>query len=116
VTNEEQKMSRRGPAMLLALLLSVLLGGPVAAVPAAAPTDAKTLHAAKPAGAVRIAERVSDDDLGDPSSSSPALGGSTPVETSRLSSRPASAAARAPTAVRATAPVLPFRARAPPAA
>jgi hypothetical protein len=102
--------------MLLALLLSVLLGGPAAAVPAPAPTDAKSLHASKPAGAVRIAERSADDEPSSSFSSSPALGGAAPVETSLLSSWPASAGVRAPVAIRATAPLLPFHARAPPAA
>ena len=110
-------MSRCGPAMLLALLLSVLLGGPAAAaVPTSAPTDAKTLHASKSSGALRIAESSADDETADPVSSSPALGGAAPVEIAQPSGRPASAAARASAAVRAAAPLLPFRARAPPAA
>ena len=114
MNSEEQKGCRRGPAMLLALLFSVLLGGPAAALPTAAPTDAKTLHASKSSGALRIAEHPAADEPADPSSSSPALGGA--VEISLPSTRPASAAARAPTAVRGAAPLLPFHARAPPVA
>ena len=109
-------MSRRGPAMLLALLLSVLLGGPVAAVPVAASPDAKAQPSSKPVGTVRIAERVADDDPSGPSFSSPDFDGAAPFEPSKPSTRPASSGVGPETAARASRPLLPFHARAPPVA
>ena len=118
MTSEEQRLSRRGPAVLLALLLSVLLGAPApaAAVADPLPSGLKSLQPGKSTPATRTARRAVEDQ-GDLTDLPDLLVGSTPrIQTRLLSTRPAATPVAAPETA-GTSPVrLPFHARAPPAA
>jgi hypothetical protein len=113
----KDKASRSGPAVLLALLLSVLLGAPApaSAVSDAVPAGLKQVKAGKATALTRISRRSSDalPDVDDPPDSW--LDSAPPAETGLVSIRPA-AGAVAPAAPRAKTRPAPFHARAPPAA
>ena len=118
MTSEEQKAMRRGPAVLLALLLSVLLGAPAPAsvIPDSLPSGLKSPHPGKSTPATRTARRAAEDqaDLSDLPDLWP--GAAPRIETRLVSVRPAAAPSPAPEIVRARSVRLPFQARAPPAA
>ena len=118
MTSEDQRMSRRGPAVLLALFLSVLLGvpAPAASLGGAAPAGVKQLQSGKSALATRLPRRASEDQV-DPQDAPPLwLDGAPRVETEFLSLRPAAGPPVSTDTVRAGARHIPYRARAPPAA
>ena len=104
--------------MLLALLLSVLLGAPAPASPVsdAVPTGLKQVKTGKATALARISRRSSDalPDVDDPPDSW--LGSPPPAETGLAWIRPAAAGVAAPAAPRARTRPAPFHARAPPAA
>ena len=104
--------------MLLALLLSVLLGAPAPASPAsdAVPTGLKQVKAAKATAVGRTSRRTSDalPDVDDPPDSW--LGAAPPAQIGLVAIRPAAGGAAAPAAPRAKTRPAPFHARAPPAA
>ena len=118
MTTEDQKMSRRGPAVLLALFLSVLLGvpAPAASLGDAAPAGVRQLQPGKSTLVTRLPRRASEDQA-DPRDSPPLwLGGAPRIATEILSLRPVAGHAAAIDTVRADARHIPYRARAPPAA
>ena len=115
--DRSHKLSMRGPAAMLALLLSVLIG----AAPASALTDIRApglgqLDTGK-AAAIHRSLRRAPDEKTDPADLPLELGGILPSDTANL--RPQlqlSVGASRPALVRADARPSPFRARAPPAA
>ena len=116
---DEQKLIRRGPAVLLALLLTFLVGGAGPAAAAAVADGAAAFRqpqTAKVAELVRASRRVADEEPDRHDGPPLWLGRDPSVETILLSSRPAAQAAPAPSLSRAGARAAPFRARAPPAA
>jgi hypothetical protein len=114
----KHKASRSGPAVLLALLLSVLLGAPAPASPVsdAVPTGLKQVKTGKAIALTRLSRRTSDalPDVDDPPDSW--LGSAPPAETGLVSVRSAPAGVAAPAAPRGKTRQAPFHARAPPAA
>ena len=118
MTSDDQKLGRRGPTVLFALLLSVLLGGPApaAAISAAASADVKQLQTGKSTVLTRSVRRVSDEDrdLTDPPSSDSGVVPSS--ESPRRWIRRAADRAAAPSVARARPRPAAFHARAPPAA
>jgi hypothetical protein len=114
----KHKASRSGPAVLLALLLSVLLGAPAPASPVsdAVPTGLKQVKTGKAIALARVSRRASDalPDVDDPPDSR--LGSALAASTGLVSIRPAAGGSAAPAAPRARIRPAPFHARAPPAA
>lgn len=118
MTSEEQKATRRGPAVLLALLLSVLLGAPAPAsfIPDSLPSGLKSVHPGKSTPATRTARRAAEDQADLTDLPDLWLGTAPRIETQLLSVRPAAAPVAAPEKVGTRSIRLPFQARAPPAA
>jgi len=118
VTSEEQRVTRRGPAVLLALLLSVLLGAPApaSAIPDSLPSGLKSLHPGKSTPAIRTARRAAEDQADLTDLPDLLLGAAPRIETQLLSVRPAAAPVAVPETARTRSVRLPFQARAPPAA
>ena len=118
MTSEEQKATRRGPAVLLALLLSVLLGAPAPAsiIPDSLSSGLKSPHSGKSTPATRTARRAAEDQADLSDLPDLWLGAAPRVATRLLSIRPAAATGAAPETVCGRTIRLPFQARAPPAA
>jgi hypothetical protein len=117
VTSEEQKVSMRGPAVLLALLLSVLLGAPApAALADPLSSGLRSLQPDKSTPATRTARRAAEDQADLTDLPDLWLGGAPRVATRLLSIRPAAAHVAATQVGPASSIRLPFQARAPPAA
>ena len=113
--HEEQKLKRRAPTMLFAMLLTLLIGGAGSAAATPGPASFKALQGSQAGDVVRSLRRVADDDL-DADELVPLSAGAAPaVETVVLSRRPAAQAAPAPSVFQARLRPTPFRARAPPA-
>ena len=114
--DEEQKLQRRAPTMLFALLLTILLGGAGSAAATPGPASLKALQGGQVGDVVRSLRRVSDEDP-DADEPAPLSSGAAPaVETVVLSRRPAAQGTWSPSVFQAKLRPTPFRARAPPAA
>ncbi len=114
--HEEQKLSRHAPTMLLALLLTILLGGAgSAAASPAGPAGLKQLQAGQIGDAIRSLRRVSADDTDADEATPQSAGAGAAVETVVVSRRPAAQGTWSPSLFQARLRRAPFRARAPPA-
>ena len=116
--SDEQTRSRRGPAALLALFLTILLGN---AAPALALAEIGEAAISQPRGGkAAVAARSGKRDSGPHfrSADLPPLQLGVPPQTvtETLSSRPAESAVRVPARVADGRRASPFQARAPPAA
>ena len=116
--SDEKRQSRRGPAAMLALFLTVLLGNPVPAVAIAETGEAAVAQtrSGKAALATRSTKREADRQLRSTDLPPLHLGVPPQVVTEYLSSRPAGPAGRALAHAVAGTRASPFDARAPPAA
>ena len=115
--DRSHKLSMRGPAAMLALLLSVLIG----AAPASALTDIRAPGLGQPdtgkAAALHRSLRRASDEKADPADLPLEPAGAVPsAAASRSPPLDPAAGASRPAIVRADARPSPFRARAPPAA
>ena len=118
MTSEEQRVSRRGPAMLLALIASFLLGGqaPASVFADPLPSGIKSLQPGKITAPIRTARRASEDQLDLDDATPLWLDAAPRIETQILSVRPGTAGLPAPLVATARPSRAPFHARAPPAA
>ena len=115
---DEPRLSRRGPAALLALLLSILIS-PAGATTALADVGPASFTQSQPGKSAVVARalRRSSDDPADPSDPAFDAAGlpSSAAAVARPQGRPAVASSR-PSGLFARDRAAPFRARAPPAA